>query len=364
MNPLVQMQQLGQSPWHDNIKRSLLTSGKLKKMIDDGDITGLTSNPTIFEQAITGSTDYDETLGRLAKAGKTAEEIFDALAIEDIRAAADLFRPVFERTRGADGFVSIEVNPKMANDTKATIAEAKRLWRTVDKPNLMVKIPATAEGIPAIEESLADGTNINITLIFSLDRYEAVMEAYQKALERRVAKKEPIRAIASVASFFVSRVDSAVDKLIDEKKLSADLSGKAAIGNAVLAYERFLQRFSGPRWDALAKQGARVQRPLWASTSTKNPKYPDVYFVEALIGPDTVDTLPPATIDAYKDHGKPERRLDKDFAGAHATMKQLKDAGIDMGQVVHKLEVDGVASFSKSFESLLSAVEARRKAVK
>ncbi|MGH2520956.1 MAG: bifunctional transaldolase/phosoglucose isomerase [Anaerolineales bacterium] len=371
-NPLVELQRLGQSPWHDNIRRLLLTSGKLKQMVKEGDITGLTSNPTIFEQAIANSDDYDDTLQALARNGKSAEEIFDALAIEDIRAAADVFAPVFKRTEGGDGFVSIEVAPKFAGDTQATIKEARRLWKAVNKPNLMVKIPATRAGIPAIEQCIADGLNINITLIFSLQRYDEVMNAYLAGLERRLAARKKIDSIASVASFFVSRVDTLVDKLLDEKIKAFDggqaemlkqLKGKAAVANAKLAYDQFRQKFSTERFDALARHGARLQRPLWASTSTKNPAYPDIYYVEALVGPDTVDTMPPATIEAYKDHGHPEVRVDRNLDEAERAVEQLEEFGIKMDEVTQKLEDDGVASFAKSFDSLLAVVAARREAV-
>lgn len=365
MNPLVEMQKLGQSPWHDNIRRELLTGGALKRMVDDGDITGLTSNPTIFEQAIGSGHDYDAQVRDLARQGKSPDEIFDALAIKDISDAADVFAPVYRRTGGADGFVSIEVAPRYANDTARTIDEAHRLWDTVRKPNLMVKIPATAAGVPAIEQCIADGLNINITLIFSLDRYEAVMDAYLSGLERRVAAGKPIDRISSVASFFVSRVDTEVDKRLDAMLATAapdqaeqlkPLKGKSAIANAKLAYVRFRKTFATPRYVALAGRGARLQRPLWASTSTKNPVYPDLYYVEALIAPDTVDTMPPATIVAYKDHGHPEVRIDRDLDGAVALMKRYADAGVDMDDVTTKLEVDGVASFAKSYDSLIATV--------
>ena len=371
MKPLVEMQRLGQSPWYDNIRRGLLRSGDLARMIADGDITGLTSNPTIFEQAIGKSSDYDEGLIQLAGAGKSAEEIFDALAIEDIRAAADLFRPVHTRTRGSDGFVSIEVNPKYAGDTEKTIAEAARLWRTVDRPNLMVKIPGTKAGLPAIERSIADGLSINVTLIFSLERHAEVIEAYQAGLRRRVAAKQDVTGIASVASFFVSRVDSATDALIErriqeggDRRTLEPLRGKAAIANARLAYQLFLEKFSSRAWAELERAGARKQRPLWASTSTKNPAYPDTYYVEALIGADTVDTMPPQTIEAYKDHGVPEVRLTRGLEEARAVMADLGRAGIDMAAVTLNLEEEGVASFARSFESLLATVEKRRAEVK
>ncbi len=372
MNSLVELQHLGQSPWHDNIRRELLTSGKLKKMVKDGDITGLTSNPTIFEQAIANSDDYDEQIEQLARKGKHAEDIFDALAIDDIRAAAAVFAPVFKRTKGGDGYVSIEVAPKYARDTGATIKEARRLWKAVHKPNLMVKIPATAEGVPAIEQCIADGLNINVTLIFSLQRYNEVMNAYLAGLERREAAGKKVDHIASVASFFVSRVDTLVDKQLDEKiramggdktALMEKLRGKAAIANAKLAYHEFRQKFATERYAALAHHGGRVQRPLWASTSTKNPAYPDLYYVEALVASDTVDTMPPATIVAYKDHGKPEVRIDKDLDDAFRVIEQLEEFGVKMDWVTQKLEDDGVAAFAKSFDSLIAVVEARRAAV-
>jgi transaldolase len=364
-NPLLELQRLGQSPWHDNIRRELLTSGTLKRMVHDGDVTGLTSNPTIFDQAISGGHDYDTQLQALARRGKTPDEIFDALAITDIRDAADVFAPVYARTGGGDGFVSIEVAPRWANDTARTIAEAHRLWKEVAKPNLMVKIPATAEGIPAIEECIADGLNINITLIFSLDRYDEVMDAYLAGLERRGAAGKPIGGIASVASFFVSRVDTETDKRLDallgaagpdQAEQLKQLKGRAAIANAKLAYVRFRKKFGEARYQELARAGARLQRPLWASTSTKNPAYPDVYYVEALIGPDTVDTMPPATIAAYKDHGRPEVRIDQDLDDATALMQRLTDVGIRMDDVTKKLEIDGVAAFAKSYDDLIATV--------
>jgi transaldolase len=367
-NPLVRLQQLGQSPWHDNIRRQLLTSGALKKMVEDGDITGLTSNPTIFEQAIGGSTDYDKDLHRLAREGRTADQIFDALAIDDIKNAADVLAPVFERTGRKDGYVSIEVAPRLANDTPSTVREARRLWSTVNRSNLMVKIPATAAGVPAIEQSIADGLSINVTLIFSLKRYDEVMDAYLRGLIRRLENGQKIDRIASVASFFVSRVDTLVDQLLEErivagaekKDLLQSLKGKAAIANAKLAYAEFRRKFSTEAFAGLKNHGANLQRPLWASTSTKNPAYPDVFYVEALVGPDTVDTMPPATLVAYKDHGDPQPRLANDLDDARRVMDQLAEVGVSMEAVTKKLEEDGVASFTKSFDSLIAVVEKRR----
>jgi transaldolase/glucose-6-phosphate isomerase len=366
-HPLQLLNQLGQSPWHDNIKRSLLTSGALKKMIRDGDITGLTSNPTIFEQAVAGSADYDAALSSLARQGKDALAIFDALAIDDIRQAADLFAPVYKRSRKRDGFVSIEVAPNFARDTNSTVAEARRLWKAVDRPNLMVKIPATAEGLPAIETCIAEGININVTLIFSRARYRAVTEAYLRGLERRARAKKPVDHVASVASFFVSRVDTLIDKRLDARVAVTPevqaLMGKAAIANAALAYADFREIFSRSRWEALAARGAQVQRPLWASTSTKNPRYPDTYYIEALIAPDTVDTMPPATLVAYKDHGLPVVRMYGERGPHEEVFEQLGEHGIDMDAVTQQLEDEGVAAFTKSFDALLAVVEQRRQAV-
>ncbi len=369
-HPLLVMQQLGQSPWHDNIRRDLLTSGALARMIADGEITGLTSNPTIFEQAIATSDAYDAALRALAAQGKGAEAIFDALAIEDIRNAADLFLPVYQRTGGGDGYVSIEVSPRLAHDTEGTLAEARRLWAAVARRNLMVKIPATLEGLGAIEASIADGINVNVTLIFSLERYAAVMAAYIAGLRSRAAAGREIGGIASVASFFVSRVDSAVDKLLEARlaagagnadALTAAL-GKAAIANAQLAYHDFQETFASAEFAALAVRGARRQRPLWASTSSKNARYPDIYYVEALVGPDSVDTMPPATIAAYRDHGRPEVRIDRGLEAARRTIAGLAELGIDFNGVLARLEVEGVASFAKSYESLLEVVGRRARA--
>ena len=371
-SPLVELQKLGLSPWHDNIHRALLVSGRLARMIADGDVTGLTSNPTIFEQAIASSPDYDDELRALAAKRKAAEQIFEALAVRDVREAADLFLPVFKRTAGRDGFVSLEVAPRFAHDTEATVREAHRLWRAVNRPNLMIKIPGTRAGIPAIEQAIADGLNVNVTLIFALARYDAVMEAYLRGLDRRLTAGKRVDRNASVASFFVSRVDTAVDRLIDEKfragggeatPLLEALRGQAAIANAKLAYAAFRRKFGSERFTTLARSGARVQRPLWASTSTKNPAYPDTYYVEALIAPDTVDTMPPATLAAYKDHGHPEPRLERGVEEAERVLERLAQVGISMEAVTERLEVEGVAAFAQSYDSLLATVAARREAV-
>jgi transaldolase/glucose-6-phosphate isomerase len=368
---LLRLQELGQSPWLDFITRDLLRSGRLARLIDAGHVTGLTSNPTIFEQAITRGADYDDALAALVRAGKPASAIVDTLTIEDVRAAADLFAPVHARTKRADGYVSIEVDPTLADDTAGTVREARRIWRAVNRPNLMVKIPATRAGIPAIEEAIAAGINVNVTLIFSLARHAEVMEAYVAGLTRRLEAGTRVDRIASVASFFVSRVDGAIDRLLDARLADAGndrrpllerLRGKAAIANAMLAYAAFRERFFGERFALLAREGARPQRPLWASTSTKNPAYPDVYYVEALVGPDTVNTLPPATLDAYLDHGRPEPRIQADLEGARAIMRDLAAAGIAIDRVTDRLEADGVASFVASWRTLLDAVGVRREA--
>lgn len=350
---------LGQSLWYDNIQRKLLESGELKAMIERGDIRGVTSNPTIFQNAIAKTTDYDSALIPLAWAGWDAEKIFWQLAVEDIQRACDLFRPLYDETDGGDGFVSLEVSPLLANDTEGTIKQAQELWGRVDRPNLMVKIPATKEGIPAIRASIAAGININITLIFALDRYAAVMDAYLAGLEDRVAQNLPIQHIASVASFFVSRVDTKIDPRLPE---DSNLRGKAAIANAKFAYDAFESIFTSPRFSTLkARFRAHVQRPLWASTGTKNPKYPDTLYVDTLIGPDTVNTVPPATLDAFRDHGNPQITITQGLDEAQNYFAELKALGISMSTVTKELEDEGVKSFADAFKTLLDAIDERRK---
>jgi transaldolase/glucose-6-phosphate isomerase len=365
-NPLVELTKLGQSIWYDQMERRLITTGKLREMIENDALRGMTSNPTIFEKAIGGSDDYDGQLRGLAAQNKTREEIFDELALKDIGDAADIFRPVYDRTKGDDGFISMEVSPLLARDTEQTIAEAKRIFAKLDRRNVMVKIPATPEGIPAIEEAIFAGLNINITLIFSNEVYGQVMEAYLRGLERRVEKGLPINDINSVASFFVSRIDTQADKLIEAKIQETgdrgleSLLGKVAIANAKLAYVKFKEVFGSERFQKLRHYGAKVQRPLWASTGTKNPKYSDVMYVEELIGADTVNTLPPATFDAYRDHGKPQPRLESDVDGAREVLRRFAAAGISLEEITKKLTADGVKSFEESFESLMATIEARR----
>ncbi|MBI5964501.1 MAG: bifunctional transaldolase/phosoglucose isomerase [Chloroflexi bacterium] len=350
---------LGQSLWYDNIQRKLLENGELKAMIERGDIRGVTSNPTIFQNAIAKTNDYDAALIPLAWSGWDAEKIFWQLAIEDIQAGCDLFRPLYDETKGGDGYVSLEVSPYLANDTDATAQQAKELWERVNRPNLMVKIPATKEGIPAIRKSIAAGININVTLIFSLERYAEVMDAYLSGLEDRVAQNLPINQIASVASFFVSRVDTKIDPRLPK---DSNLHGKAAIANAKLAYHAFEETFTTSRFATLkARFSARAQRPLWASTGTKNPAYSDTLYVDNLIGPDTVNTVPPVTLDAFRNHGKAAIAITRGLDEAKSQLAELESAGISMKQVTQELEEEGVKSFADAFKVLLDVVEDRRK---
>jgi transaldolase len=347
-------EEFGQSPWLDNLKRGYLTSGELARLRDEG-IRGQTSNPTIFQKAIEGSADYDDQFRTLIAAADPIVDDYWALVLHDINGALDVFVPLYESSGGGDGFVSVEVAPDIANDTDATVMAARHLHETIARPNLMVKIPATAAGVPAIRQMISEGRSINVTLIFSLERYEAVLEAYLAGLE---ACSGPIRDVASVGSFFISRVDTEVDRRLEAigSPEALALRGKAAVAQGKLAYKQFRRMFSGPRWEALAGRGARVQRPLWASTSTKNPAYPDTLYVDNLIGPDTVNTLPDATIEAFADHGTLARTVDADVDQAEATWQALHDVGIDMDDVARTLEDEGVASFSKSFEELLGAL--------
>jgi len=370
MNANLKLLEAGQSVWYDNIQRSLLKNGEMAGMIQRGEIRGVTSNPTIFMNAITKSQDYDASLLPLTGTGLSTEEKFFKLAIEDIQAATNLFLQLYQQTKGGDGFVSLEVSPYLANDTASTLAQAKELWKRVNRPNLMIKIPATKAGIPAIADAIAAGLNINVTLIFSLERYAEVMDAYLMGLERRAAQGLAVDSIASVASFFVSRVDTKVDAFLQEiilkggaqmEKASA-LLGKAAIANARLAYADFKRTFGADRFLQLKAKGARVQRPLWASTSTKNPAYRDVLYVEELIGPETVDTVPPQTLVAFLDHGQVRASLEENLDGARQELAALEALGISMRQVTNELEVEGVKSFADAFTVLLSAVEKRTQA--
>jgi len=364
-NPIKALNDYGQSPWMDYIRRDLLTSGGLKKMIDEDGLRGMTSNPTIFEKAITGSKFYSDILEAPDAKQLGAGGVYEKIAIRDVQDAADIFKGVYATTKGRDGYVSLEVSPLLANDTQKTIDEARRLWKTVNRENVMIKVPATPEGIPAIRQLLEDGININITLLFAQSAYEQVAEAYLSALEARSKKGEDISKIGSVASFFVSRIDTMIDGKIEEmlktekdpgkKALLESIEGKVAIANAKLTYKKYQELFSGARWKALAAKGAHTQRLLWASTSTKNPKYRDVLYVEELIGADTVDTIPPATFDAFRDHGKLRNSLTENVDGAAKTMSDLEKAGISMKQVTEKLVVDGVKLFADAFDKLLEA---------
>jgi len=359
----------GQSPWLDNISRAMLKNGAFQALLDRG-IVGMTSNPSIFQKAIGGSDAYDDELQRLVRAGKDAAAIYDDLVLDDIRAAAALLRPVYERTGGGDGYVSIEVAPALADDTGRTLREARRLFSYLNLPNVMIKIPGTPAGVPAIRQAIADGINVNVTLLFAIAGYRAVAEAYLAGLEERAAAGWSLTNVASVASFFVSRVDTAVDKRLDAliagagDRARADelraLRGTAAIANATLAYAAFGEIFSGPRWEALAAKGARAQRPLWASTSMKDLGRRDVLYVEELIGPDTVDTMPDATIAAFLDHGAVRRTLDADVAGARATLDRLGHVGVDMDEVTDALQRDGVAQFAAAFDDLNKTIAAKR----
>ena len=371
MNRLELLHNAGTSIWLDYIDRTMLRNGDLARRIREDSLTGMTSNPTIFEKALAEGEAYDEQLGE-ARRDLTTWQLFELIETDDVRSACDQFRGVFTATRGADGYVSIEVSPAVAHDAEATVEEARRLWAAVDRPNLMVKVPGTADGARAVRRLIADGINVNITLLFSVEAHRRVIEAYLAALEQRVDAGQPIDTIASVASFFVSRVDSEVDKRLDAKIALASaaerpaleaLKGKAAIANARLAYRLFRSMFSGQRWDALAAQGARVQRPLWASTSTKNPAYRDVMYVEQLIGPDTVNTIPPATIEAFRDHGEVARTIDANLAEAERTIAALAAIGIPLPEVTEKLLSDGLASFQKSFDTLIAGLERKASAL-
>jgi transaldolase / glucose-6-phosphate isomerase len=367
-NPLKALLSFGQSMWLDYIRRDLITSGSLKKMIEDDGLRGMTSNPSIFEKAIAESSLYDDILQSLAsRPDLDATARYEQIAIRDIQGVADLLRPVYEESMFRDGYVSLEVSPLLALKTQETIEEARRLWKAVGRENVMIKIPGTAEGLPAIRQAIGEGININVTLLFAQEVYEKVAEAYIAGLEDLAKRGGNLKKMAGVASFFISRIDTLVDSMIDDKlKTATDtqsqtllkkLKGKVAIANGKLTYQRYQKIFSGPRWDALAAKGAQTQRVLWASTSTKNPAYRDVMYVEELIGPDTVDTMPPATVDAFRDHGKLRNSLTEDVPAAQKVMDDLAKAGISIKEVTTKLTADGVKLFADAFQQLLAAVE-------
>jgi len=365
VNPLKALLEYGQSPWMDYIRRDLLSSGGLKKMIQEDGLMGMTSNPTIFEKAITGSKDYADILESPEAKKLDAKGVYEKIAIRDVQDATDIFKPVYQQSKRRDGYVSLEVSPFLANDTQATIDEARRLWKSVGRENVMIKVPGTKEGLPAIRQLLEEGININITLLFAQSVYEEVAEAFIAALEARAKKGQDIGHIASVASFFVSRIDTLVDSQIEAKlktetdankrALLSGVEGKVAIANAKLTYRKYQEIYSTPRWKALAAKGAQTQRLLWASTSTKNPKYRDVLYVEELIGRDTVDTIPPATVDAFRDHGGVRPSLTENVEEAAKVMASLEKAGISMKEVTEKLVVDGVKLFADAFKQLLEA---------
>ena len=348
----------GQSPWLDNLQRGYLTSGNLASLVERG-VRGLTSNPTIFQKAIQGSSDYDEQFRSEIQKGSSAREAYWELVLQDIHGALDVFSNLYSQTKGSDGFVSVEVDPSLAHDTAGTLSAARLLHERISRPNVMIKIPATQAGLPAIREMIAEGRNVNVTLIFSLSRYQDVMDAYIDGLEQRMASGSPVSNIASVASFFISRVDNEIDKRLDALGTPAALAlrGTAAVNQARLAYAAFQKTFSGPRWEALAKAGASVQRPLWASTSTKNPAYPDTMYVDQLIGPDTVNTLPDATLEAFADHGTLARTIDQNLGVSRRQWAELAMNAIDVDEVAAQLESEGVASFIKSFDELIGVLE-------
>lgn len=366
-NPLKRLGTFGQSIWLDYIRRDLMAGGGLRRLIEDDGLRGLTSNPAIFEKAIADSRDYDPEIRELALKGEGTEAIYEALTQRDVRSAADEFRPLYDSTDGRDGYVSLEVNPHLAHNTKGTIAEARRLWSALNRPNVMIKVPATAEGLPAVTQLTAEGINVNVTLLFGLPRYRQVAQAYIAGLEARLARREPVRRLASVASFFISRIDTLVDPLLDKiiaqggpkAALAEAARGQAAIASAKLAYQAYKEIFGSAGFGKLAAQGARPQRLLWASTGTKDPDYSDVKYIEALVGPETVNTAPLKTLEAYRDHGKPEARLEEGLGEARAVLERLAGAGIDLATVARQLEDDGVVKFNKPFDKLMAALERR-----
>ena len=370
-NPLVGLKEIGQSVWLDNLSRKLIRSGELKRLIDQDGLSGITSNPTIFQKAISGSTDYDSSLRRMTDKGvKDEKELFLGLAMEDVSDTADLLWPTYQSANGQDGFVSIEVSPDLAYDTPATISEARRLFSSLGKKNILVKVPGTKQGVPAIEQLTSEGVNVNVTLLFSTERYEEIAEAYLKGLERRVSQGQPIHEIASVASFFVSRVDTLADKLLEarlssaaskaEKDKIASLFGKAAVANAKIAYKKYRSIFSSKRFLALKAKGGNLQRILWGSTGTKNPKYSDIKYVGELIAPDSINTLPEATINAFRDHGQAKTTITDGLKEAERVFPELKSMGIDIREVTDQLEKEGVQLFSDSFFALLKEILKKR----
>ena len=364
-NPVLDLESFGQSIWMDFISRGTISSGQLHQWIEEDGVSGVTSNPSIFEKAITGSDDYDESIRSLALTGMTSEEIFRSLTIEDIQRVADLLRPTYDRTDGRDGFVSLEVSPTLAHNTEGTIAEARELWARVNRPNAMIKVPATLEGIPAIRELTAEGINVNITLLFGLPRYREVVNAYLDGLEILESQGKPLKRVASVASFFLSRIDTLIDPVLEklmksdnpQAGIAARLHGQIAIASAKVAYEMYKEIFGSERFASLAKKGARTQKLLWASTSTKNPAYSDTKYVEPLIGPDTINTVPVETLNAYRDHGHPEQTLDQEVREAYQLLGSLSSVGIDLDAVTQQLEDQGVEKFITAFNQLMGSLK-------
>jgi transaldolase len=370
-NPLLKLSAFGQSLWLDYIRRQMIDAGELKKLIDDDGLKGVTSNPAIFQKAIAGSTDYDEAIRTLAQAGASVEAIYQVLTVEDVQRAADLFRPLYDGMAGQDGFVSLEVNPHLAHDTQGTVAEARRLWEALARPNVLIKVPATKEGLPAIRQLISEGINVNVTLLFGLPRYREVAEAYISGLEDRAAPGRPLSRVASVASFFLSRIDVLLDPQLEKlaaaggqkAQTARDLIGQVAIASAKRAYIIYQEIFASARFHKLAAQGARPQRLLWASTSTKNPAYPDLKYVEPLIGADTVNTLPPETLAAYRDHGDPAARLTEGAGHPAGNLARLAELGIDLDSATQRLEDEGVEKFNQPFDSLMATLEGKRREI-
>ncbi|WHZ14633.1 MAG: Transaldolase [Nitrospira sp.] len=363
-NPLKTLETFGQSVWLDYIRRDLITGGQLRRLIEEDGLRGMTSNPAIFEKAIVGSHEYDEDIRAMARQGRKVDAIYEALSQRDVQGAADVFRPVYDETDGKDGYVSLEVSPHLAHDTKGTVEEARRLWKALARPNVFIKVPATSEGLPAIQELISEGINVNVTLLFGLPRYRQVAEAYLAGLAARAARGKPLKPVASVASFFVSRIDSLVDPVLDhiiqqgggQAALAKALRGQVAVANAKAAYQLYKEIFGSGRFKTLVDQGARVQRLLWASTSTKSQGESDVKYVEALIGPDTVNTVPLQTLEAYRDHGDPKARLEQHVQEARLLLERLPEVGINLDQVTQQLEDDGVEKFNKLFDKLLQTL--------
>jgi transaldolase len=368
-NPLVKLGTFGQSIWLDYIRRKMIESGELKKFIDEDGLKGVTSNPAIFEKAIAGSADYDADIRKLAQAGKSIQEIYENLTVADVGDGADVFKSVYDRVDGKDGFVSLEVNPHLAHDTAGTIAEARRLWQALSRPNVLIKVPATKAGLPAIRQLISEGVNVNVTLLFGLPRYKEVAEAYVSGLEARAGQGQPLNRVASVASFFLSRIDVLLDPKLEAMAGAGgphaagakELVGQIAIASAKIAYTIYQEIFGSERFKKLAAKGARPQRLLWASTSTKNPAYPDTKYVEPLIGPETVNTLPVETLEAYRDHGKPASRLTEEVDRAASHLQRLPELGIDLNQATQQLEDEGVDKFNKPFDSLMTTLEGKSK---